>query len=211
MLPKTLYLSKCTRLFRSRTCLQVIIHQFLRSTKLSAMLQLRSLFFFFLAYSSASPVAAPACYDDLTDLPAPAALDCAIAMINFKKDPLYTKVQTYGIYENPPRNVPIHWTYRTCMMTVTAIDASKTDTFAFSQTTPAFAAIYEICVRKKKSGQGFGGYMPIGHGQTFYAVVQYNPSYPNFASHKHSQGSSDRTDNGRILPIFQASGSANTS
>ncbi len=175
------------------------------------MLQLRILFLFFLAYTNASPVAAPACYGDDTDFPAPAALDCASGMINIKNDPFYAKSQTYGILEDSPRNVPINWPHRSCMMTVTAIDGSKTDTFALSQTMPAFAAIYEICIRKKKSGQGFGGYIPIGHGKTFYAVVQYNPSYPTFAFDEHLLSSSNRTDNATILQVSQASGSTNTS
>ncbi len=175
------------------------------------MLYLKSLFLLFSAYASASPVAAPACYDNLIDLPAPAALDCASGMINLKNDPFYTKPQTYGIFENSPRNVPIDWPHRSCMMSVTAIDASKTDTFALSETMAAFGAIYEICVRKKKLGQGFGGSMPIGHGKSFYAVVQYNPSYPSFASAEHLQGSSHRTDNATTLQLSQASGSASTS
>ncbi len=175
------------------------------------MLQLRSLFLFFLAYTNASPVAAPACYGDDTDFPAPAALDCASGMINIKNDPFYAKSQAYGILEDSPRNVPINWPHRSCMMTVTAIDGSKTDTFALSRTMPAFAAIYEICIRKKKSRQGFGGYIPIGHGKTFYAVVQYNPSYPTFAFDEHLLSSSNRTDNATILQVSQASGSTNTS
>ena len=42
---------------------------------------------------------------------------------------------------------------------------------------PSFAAVEELCVVRKKPGQGFGGYIPIGHGKTFFAIVQYNPEY----------------------------------
>lgn len=187
------------------------MYQLSTSTKSSVMLCLRSLFLLSLAYANASPIAAPACYDDLIDLPAPEALDCASGMINLKNDPFYSKPQTYGILEAPPRNVPIDWTHGSCMMSVTAIDASKTDTFPLSQTMAAFAAIYEICIRKKKTGQGFGGSMPIGHGKTFYAVVQYNPNYPSVAFDEHLVGSSTGTGNATALQLPHSSGSAATS
>lgn len=92
------------------------------------------------------------------------------AMLFIKNSPYSTKPQKYGAYEDPPRNVPLDWPNKSCLLTINADDGSKTDTFALSATMPAFSALEAACVRTKKSGQGFGGYIPIGNA--FYAIVQ---------------------------------------
>ncbi|KAL8788385.1 MAG: hypothetical protein Q9195_007343 [Heterodermia aff. obscurata] len=119
----------------------------------------------------------PNCYQDGAQLPAPAASHCALAMSTIRTDRSFTTPLVYGADEAPPRNTPIDWSYKSCLLTIDADDGSFTDTFALSSTMPSFAAVVEWCVVRNNPGQGFGGYIPIGHGRTFYAIVQYNPEY----------------------------------
>ena len=119
----------------------------------------------------------PTCYEDGAQLPAPAASHCARAMSNIRNDRSFSIPLTYGIDEDPPRNTPIDWSYKSCLLTIDADDGSYTDTFALSSTMPSFGAVEELCMLRKKPGQGFGGYIPIGHGRSFFAIVQYNPEY----------------------------------
>ena len=156
-----------------------------------------------------SSVVTPLCYGDEIDLPAPARADCLYSMANFKNDPFYTVPQTYGIREKYPRDIPIKWRHKSCMNTITALDASKTDKFALSDTMSAFAAIQEICIKRKKPGQGFGGQIPIGHGQEFYALISYNPDFRTAVD--VLQMPSNRTENSTIPQSSQAPGSPETS
>ena len=119
----------------------------------------------------------PICYSDGAQLPAPLAPHCARAMSSIRSDRSFSTPLTYGVDEAPPRNTPIDWPYKSCLLTIDADDGSYTDTFALSSTMPAFAAVEELCVARKKLGQGFGGYIPIGHGRMFFAIVQFNPGY----------------------------------
>ncbi|KAI4273341.1 MAG: hypothetical protein LQ337_004690 [Flavoplaca oasis] len=116
----------------------------------------------------------PICYDDGGQFPAPNSADCKIGMVSIKNSPYFDMPQKYGAYEEPPRNVPLDWPNKSCLLTIDADDGSKTDTFAISATMRAFAALEAACVRR---GPGFGGYIPIGNGKTFYAILQYNPRY----------------------------------
>ena len=94
-----------------------------------------------------------------------------------RNSPFFSRPQTYGAFEDPPRNVPMDWHYKTCLVTIDADDGSKKDTFALSATMPAFAAVEEKCIRRKALGQGFGGFVPVGNGRGFYAIVQFDPDY----------------------------------
>ena len=129
------------------------------------------------AHVIASSAYRPTCYEDGAQLPAPAAPHCARAMSSIRNDRSFTTPLPYGADEDPPRNTPIDWSYKSCLLTIDADDGSYTDTFALSSTMPSFAAVEELCVVRKKPGQGFGGYIPIGHGRTFFAIVQFNPEY----------------------------------
>ena len=141
---------------------------------------------------------APVCFGDDGETPAPAATDCISAMANVKNDPFYTTPQIYGVDENPPSNVPIKWSNRSCLVIIGVEDGSQTDKFALSTTMPALASLAELCIFKKARGQGFGGYIPIGHGKTFYALLQWDPDYqpPFISSHLHlaSNGTSNMTN-----------------
>ncbi|KAL8970333.1 MAG: hypothetical protein Q9197_003865 [Variospora fuerteventurae] len=116
----------------------------------------------------------PVCYDDGGQFPPPSSVDCKIAMVYVKNSPYFNKPQKYGVYEDPPRKVPLDWPRRSCLLTIDADDGSKTDTFAIAATMPAFAALEAACVRR---GPGFGGYIPIGNDKNFFAIIQYNPRY----------------------------------
>ena len=150
----------------------------------------------------ASSAYRPTCYEDGAQLPAPAASHCALAMSSIRNDRSFTTPLKYGIDEAPPRNTPIDWSYKSCLLTIDADDGSYTDTFALSSTMPFFAAVEELCVLRKKPGQGFGGYIPIGHGRTFFAIVQYNPEYLPHTSAlgvlSHMNGTSNATESGSV-------------
>jgi len=92
-------------------------------------------------------------------------------------DESYNTQETYGIHEAGKRKVPLNWSHKSCLFTIDVDDGSNTDTFALPSTMPAFTLVEQNCILKKKMGHGFGGYVPIGNGKTFYAIVQYNPSY----------------------------------
>lgn len=113
-------------------------------------------------------------------------------MAYVKNSPYFNKPQRYGEYENPPRKVPLDWPRRSCLLTIDADDGSKTDTFAIAATMPAFAALEAACVRR---GPGFGGYIPIGNGKTFYAIIQYNPRYRASGASERLFVPSNRTKN----------------
>lgn len=157
-------------------------------------------FLLILGYALASPAPVPICYADDGQFPPPAASDCVRAMINIKDDPFFTTPQRFGEYEDPPRGVPIEWSYRSCLLTIDVDDGSQTDVFALSAIMPAFAAVEERCVAKRKPQQKFGGYVPIGHGRSFYAIVQYNPSFLQLALGSsllaHSNGTNNATTSG---------------
>ena len=140
----------------------------------------------------------PTCYEDGAQLPAPAASHCARAMSSIRNDRSFTIPLAYGADEDPPRNTPIDWSYKSCLLTIDADDGSYTDTFALSSTMPSFAAVEELCVVRKKPGQGFGGYIPIGHGRTFLAIVQYNPEYLPAASGLDLLSSANGTRNATV-------------
>ena len=57
------------------------------------------------------------------------------------------------------------------MNSITALDGSKTDIFALSDTMFAFVAIWKICIKMKKLGQDFREDIPIGHECEFYSLV----------------------------------------
>ncbi len=147
----------------------------------------------------ASPFTSPQCYDDDGVYPAPTALDCIGAMGNLLEDKSYNTQETYGIYEAGTRKVPLNWSHKSCLVTIDVDDGSNTDTFALSSTMPAFTLVEHNCILKKKMGQGFGGYMPIGNGKTFYAIVQYNPSYQTSSANSRflmSVNATNTTSNG---------------
>lgn len=129
-----------------------------------------------ITFSVASPTPNPKCFDDTYDLPAPRAADCTNAMVALKNDQFYTTPQVFGVDENSPRNVPIEWRHKSCLLIIDVEDGSNTDKFALSSTMPAFDALDKLCVLSKP-GRGLGGYMSIGHGKSFYALVQGNPDY----------------------------------
>ncbi|KAL8829940.1 MAG: hypothetical protein Q9170_005961 [Blastenia crenularia] len=137
--------------------------------------------FFLLSFSFiqnifATPAPKPICLDDTYQLPAPAAIDCTNAMTNLKNDPFYATPQLFGVDENSPRNVPIEWKHKSCLLIINVEDGSKTDKFALASTMPAFGAVEKACVISNP-GRGLGGYISIGHGRSFYALVQGNPDF----------------------------------
>ena len=147
-----------------------------------------------------SPVPSPQCYDDSGQFPAPAALDCMSAMGVLQNDKYFTTPQRYGVYEDATHRVPRDWAYKSCLVTIDVEDASNTDTFAFSSTMPYFASIEETCVIKKKPGRGFGGYVPIGNGKGFYAIVQYDGDYYPTGPNSRVLLSMNATSNGTASP-----------
>lgn len=169
------------------------------------MLQLSSLLLLFFACTRASPVAAPICYEEDPELPALTPTDCLYSMLSIRNDEFFTISREYGIDENSPRDVPIDWPHNTCLMSVTALDAGKTDTFALADTMPAFKALFETCLKRKKPGHGFGGYIPIGHGKEFYAVVQYNPDFPFPKPEERLLSSLNGIDNTTASQLLQTS------
>lgn len=177
------------------------------------MLHFRSLLFFLrlLGDTVASRAAAPLCYDDDGQFPPPAALDCLNTMGNIRKDPYYSTPQRFGAYEDPPRKIPIDWAHKSCLVTIDVDDNSYTGTFALSSTMPAFAQIEEHCIIERKLGQGFGGYVPVGHGKTFYAIVQYNRSYRLSGLREDLLGFLNRTDNATTLTGLRSSESSDAS
>ena len=160
------------------------------------MLHLRNLLLFvsFLRYVFAART--PICYDDGGQFPAPRSTDCKSAMVYIKNSPYFNMPQKYGAYEAPPRDVPLEWPRRSCLLTIDADDGSKTDTFAISATMRAFEALEAVCVRR---GKGFGGYIPIGNGKSFYAIVQYNPRYRASGASERLFVPSNRTQNATDL------------
>ena len=94
-----------------------------------------------------------------------------------RTDLSFTTPLTYGADQAPPRNTPIDWAYKSCLLTIDADVGSFTDTFALSSTMPSFASVEEWCVVRKKPGEGFGGFIPVGHGRAFFAIVQFNPGF----------------------------------
>ncbi|KAL8883084.1 MAG: hypothetical protein Q9198_000007 [Flavoplaca austrocitrina] len=160
------------------------------------MLHLRNLLFFVSVLRYVFAARTPTCYDDGGQFPAPKSVDCKIAMVNIKDSPYFDMPQKYGAYEEPPRNVPLDWPNKSCLLTIDANDGSKTDTFAISATMYAFATLEAACVRR---GPGFGGYIPIGNGKTFYAIVQYNPRYRTSGPSERLLVPSIRTENATDL------------
>ncbi|KAI4140238.1 MAG: hypothetical protein LQ341_003920 [Variospora aurantia] len=159
------------------------------------MLHLRNLFIFsVLGYVLAART--PVCYDDGGQFSSPSSVDCKSSMAYVKNSPYFNRPQRYGEYENPPRKVPLDWPRRSCLLTIDSDDGSKTDTFAIAATMPAFAALEAACVRR---GPGFGGYIPIGNGKTFYAIIQYNPRYRASGASERLFVPSNRTGNGTNL------------
>ena len=152
-----------------------------------------SLFSHLFHQTIASPARTPTCYPDDGQFPAPNFSDCVHAMTVVRNSPFFSRPQTYGAFEDPPRNVPIDWHYKTCLITIGIEDGSKKDTFALSATMPAFAAVEDKCIRKKKLGQGFGGFVPVGNGRGFFAIVQFDPDY------QYAPGISKPLSNGTVV------------
>ena len=145
-----------------------------------------------LQYSTATP-SAPTCLDETYELPPPAPVDCIEAMAEIRNFPHYTIPQVFGTYEDPPRNVPIGWRYKSCWLKIDVDDGSKTDRFALSSVIPAFAAVEKLCLIGKP-GRRLGGYVPIGHGGSFYAILQADPDYrPSILSSHLYNASNDST------------------
>ncbi|KAL8732002.1 MAG: hypothetical protein Q9181_004102 [Wetmoreana brouardii] len=166
----------------------------MRALKPSVMLRFGGLLMLIRVIGYVTAQRAPICYDDGGQFPAPAATDCRSAMAFIKNSPYFSKPQKYGAYEDPPRNVPLDWPNKSCLLTIDVDDGSKTDTFALSATMPAFAALEAACIRRRKPGQGFGGYVPIGNGK-FYAIMQYNPKYRGSGASEPLRGPSSGTEN----------------
>lgn len=182
----------------------MFVSDFLRSICLYFLLRL-------IGHTTASPAPTPTCYDDDGQYPAPLFSDCVRAMTGIKTSPYFTRPQTYGAYENPPRKVPLDWHYKSCIVSIDADDGSKIDNFALSAIMPAIAVVEVRCIKKKKVGQGFGGFIPIGHGKTFYAIVQYDPSYPVSAMSSRTLTLSNGTDAATGAEASQGEGVAETS
>lgn len=127
--------------------------------------------------ASPTPIATPQCYDDSGQFPAPAALDCMRAMGYLQADLSYTTPQLFGVYADATCRVPKDWSYNSCLVSIDVDDASQMDTFSLASTVRPLASVEETCIVKKKLGQGFGGYVPIGNGKGFYATVQYDGDY----------------------------------
>ena len=142
----------------------------------------------------ASHVPGLVCYDDDGEFPGPAATDCLRAIGSLRNEPFFGEWQTYGPYEDPPRRTPLDWVHGSCLISIDVDDGSMTDTFALWTTMAAFAAVEEWCILKKRPGEKFGGYAPIGHGKTFYAIVQYNPDFVSSAASSGPFNPSNSTD-----------------
>ena len=133
---------------------------------------------FYLVCSASRPSKpSPKCYDASSQFPKPAEVDCIVAMGALQDDLTFNTPEIFGVYEDATRRVPLDWSFRTCLLTLSVNDASKTDNFSLSSTMPAFAIIEENCLVNAKLGDGFGGWLPVGNGQGFYATVQYDGDY----------------------------------
>ena len=182
----------------------MFISSFLRSTYLYFLLR-------FVSLTTASPAPTPTCYDDDGQYPAPLFSDCIRAMSGVKNSPYFTRPQTYGAYEDPPRNVPLDWRHKTCLVSIDADDGSKIDHFALSTIMPAIAVVGDRCIKRKIPGQGFGGFIAIGHGKSFYAIVQYDPGYPVSAMSSKPLILSNETDTTTSAQDSEREGVAETS
>ena len=159
-------------------------------------------------YTLASRIAAPRCYPNAGQFPAPMASDCMNAMGSLKSSPSYNRPQKFGAYENPPNRLPLDWANRSCLLRIDQEDDSFSDIFPLSSIMPAFRLIWELCVEDKGSSKGWGGLVPIGHGKTFYALVAYNPDWPTFAVDENLEGPSNQTINSTVLQVTQTGDTA---